>query len=1185
MGFGKTRAPAVRKPISKHHHQHYVFKVALALAAAAALIMSIIALTLSATTSSTPRTGSNSGSGFIVAQCSVNTTVIDRCEGSQLGFTRYCNNSMSIYTCGPCPSDASIECWNYVTMLASEADSVLADTCDDSPAVSTSMPCTQFIQGWLLVCGSASTASTVNKMYLCQGTAWTFFTNFQGATGATGASGSTGATGATGATGTSGSTGATGATGSSGSSGASGATGSSGASGSTGATGATGATGSTGAKGTPPALPRINFYMLQGNGVSIDIDLSVGDPDVHYQAVSVQRGLVTTYSAQTPPMSLPAFTQYLTTVTITGPFTLQDGDIIRHQFFNGPDVGLATLLGSYVVTFRQTCLQRIGFEPQLVCWNGSDYCTYPLQLGSISGPVAQNISDVQAYITSQPGMSNRFIDMNTGCWIDLEPTPGGKRKRGAPPIPTTIRTGEPAKYMIFDINTDSNVRVELFFTSSEAPFASGTYNLQIDWGDASPLVDVSGTHVGGGAVDVLRTYGSPGVRRVRLAGRATHFARLGQTNRMTQLVQFGHLETTVMSLSNDTTTGSTLSVLDPIGPPPTIQSLRNFSPRAGGGVRRYFNSTLWNLPALTDIQNAFTRNEFEGFRAPGLLNFQSCCQSGIIHGALPKTLAFGSGRTFFVAFQFSVLDSWNDIASWDLSASGTNMLGTFVSVAFTNSPLVLTNVNFSGVTNVVSLFANAVFSQGIAGLGPMNAVTNGGSMFSNTIHTSFVTNWLANFSTPLMTQATSMFSQASMGPHGAVFANLGPLVQANFMFYSANLGTGCDLTGLQTTAVTTADQFMQFSVCQSAGTIRAPLLWNNTLSMSLAFSYINTLGGLSGLYTPLLQSASQLFEATSFVEPLGSETWHFPSVVNGFGMFRLTNFNLHPLYGDSFGFTSALQNTAAMFSVTANWPVSGHVLNCSTWNMANVVNMNSMFSDIGRGVLPGGPISIDTTGWNTQKVTNMAGLFMDSSGSNRITHIYGMGGWQTPMLQNVDQLFWSRGALMTGIDVTNWDMSKVTTAFLFASGVQPATAAQLNFTLWNTPLLTVLTRAYRGTTAIPGMFSFNTAQVINMDQMLEGSSASPNLSTMSLTSVISCSNFIAGALMLQTQYDGILNKWATGSTLAGQSMGGPRSNAFDGFYPVTFTPTPVLQFYSASATTDRNTLISRGWTLLDGGVN
>lgn len=72
--------------------------------------------------------------------------------------------------------------------------------------------------------------------------------------------------------------------------------------------------------------------------------------------------------------------------------------------------------------------------------------------------------------------------------------------------------------------------------------------------------------------------------------------------------------------------------------------------------------------------------------------------------------------------------------------------------------------------------------------------------------------------------------------------------------------------------------------------------------------------------------------------------------------------------------------------------------------------------------------------------------------------------------------------------------------------------------------------------------------------------------------------------MLQTEYDAILAKWATGSTLAGQTMGQPRSNAYNDL-PADLTPAPVAQFYSASATANRNTLLSRGWTLSDGGVN
>ena len=283
--------------------------------------------------------------------------------------------------------------------------------------------------------------------------------------------------------------------------------------------------------------------------------------------------------------------------------------------------------------------------------------------------------------------------------------------------------------------------------------------------------------------------------------------------------------------------------------------------------------------------------------------------------------------------------------------------------------------------------------------------------------------------------------------------------------------------------------------------------------------------------------------------------------------------------------TPALTNTASMFSLTSHWALAGQVINCTGWNVVNVVNMNSMFADIGRAESPGGSVVIDAAGWQVQKVTDMGGLLMDSSGSNRITHIYGMGAWQTSALQNIDLLLWGRGPAMTGLDVTNWDVTKVTTAMMFASGIGTATTSQLNLSLWNTALLSVLTRAFFGTGgAITGASTLVTNNVINMDLMYSITDMSPSITALNLGSVISCSNIIAGARMLQTEYDTILAKCATGSSLSGQTMGPPRANAFNGL-PNDSGPAPIAQFYSASATTNRNTLLSRGWTLSDGGVN
>ena len=101
------------------------------------------------------------------------------------------------------------------------------------------------------------------KLYLWNGSAYTFVTDLSGSTGVTGPQGPQGATGATGPQGPRGPTGATGATGPQGPQGATGATGPQGPQGATGATGPqgpqgpTGNTGSTGTTGaTGPQGPR-----------------------------------------------------------------------------------------------------------------------------------------------------------------------------------------------------------------------------------------------------------------------------------------------------------------------------------------------------------------------------------------------------------------------------------------------------------------------------------------------------------------------------------------------------------------------------------------------------------------------------------------------------------------------------------------------------------------------------------------------------------------------------------------------------------------------------------------------------------------------------------------------------------------------------------------------------------------
>jgi len=407
--------------------------------------------------------------GFLIEECVPGNLTAAGCLVSQLGHTLYCNDTMSIYTCGNCdtshadPIPPATECWDYVGMLTSDAKSFVADVCDDSPQVATTMPCTSFIQGWMLICSSASTPATRNRMYLCEVTTWTFFSNPQGdvgpsgatgstggvgatgASGATGGSGAVGDTGATGATGASGGSGASGATGATGATGASGATGDSGAVGDTGATGATGitgvsgasgATGATGATGisgasgatgamgnnaTFPGLPRVNSLTRNTTSQSLaDTDFSVGDPDVHWQRVSIVRGGTTTFDAvETPAAALPAFSAAFIQATFDG-FDIANDDVIRHEFYDGPDSGTAALLSFVQKIFQETCYELVGSEPDLICWDSAqqDYCTYPVTLGGAGGTVANNFAEVEAYVEQTLG-DGYVIDPVYGCWNGL----------------------------------------------------------------------------------------------------------------------------------------------------------------------------------------------------------------------------------------------------------------------------------------------------------------------------------------------------------------------------------------------------------------------------------------------------------------------------------------------------------------------------------------------------------------------------------------------------------------------------------------------------------------------------------------------------------------------------------------------------------------------------------------------
>ncbi len=297
------------------------------------------------------------------------------------------------------------------------------------------------------------------------------------------------------------------------------------------------------------------------------------------------------------------------------------------------------------------------------------------------------------------------------------------------------------------------------------------------------------------------------------------------------------------------------------------------------------------------------------------------------------------------------------------------------------------------------------------------------------------------------------------------------------------------------------------------------------------------------------------------------------------------------------GDTSNVLSMAAMFAQTPNAEPDG-----STWDTSQVTDMYAMFYQAAKA-------NPDTSGWNTSEVTDMGGMFYqvtvaqpDTSGWNtaKVTNLLAMfrespsinpntSGWNTSAVTNMDHVF--NQAPSANPDVSGWDTSNVTTMLQM---FYQADSAVIDVSGWNTGNVTnMYAMFFRANLMNPDVSSWDVSKVTNMQYMFDGVPnatpditswvVAPGLTSMRATwrnttqanldfSNIDLTNitdfgvtFIGGTSTTPLNYANFLirlesmNSSATGNISAGSIQ------------------------YDSSAATARAALVTRGWTISDGG--
>lgn len=872
-------------------------------------------------------------------------------------------------------------------------------------------------------------------------------------------------------------------------------------------------------------VPKVNsFAVLSATSFSIDISGSTKGSGTVYQAVSVSRGGVTVYG-QSPALS---FSTSRTSVTFTSAY-LSPQDVIYHTYYDGADITTATVITSAAAVYQGVCLTT----PSALCWTGSDYCTYPFDLGGVGGTTASTYANVASYVAANVGASY-IINPASGCWSSPTLVPG----TSATPL-TDIHVAFASTYMIFTSGTNTGLVTSIPFQ----PYVQTTYQahaVDIDWGDGT----VQRNLVSSVGVTRTHTYATNATHTIRIAGTAHCLCYTaltgGDLGRLVDIQQWGNVVTYQMNFYDELRLGSVVvSATD--GPNPSLVNIdRLFAVSLpfytlAPYATRVTTFAGWSLPNVVTANDAFAGlNMTTGAFLPATLTsannmyFRAILPSGLVlngntltsstsmfySASLTGTLNI-TGVTFSAStsmFQGSTITGALTITSTTFvspfalfAISPQSTYTTIVStVTFTNSsisgdctklclstkfqtltPISFDGLDFTGCTTAELLFTGANFAA--TPIMDTLSLPNAVSVGSNAGNGAFAqVNKLGALPALDLRSATTCYSAFSYATFGARFAPNYPLmkcVTATNMFKGTVFLLGADMSGMNVSQVVTATSFCESIAVESDYTSPA------TFS-----SCTNAWGLYAG-------ASCRTSPCTAFNMSLLS----LPVATDVFGLLAMSGTTT----------LSTINNLDLSAAVTCTSMIRFTVLSRFVPVLPNMKCTTSTFMFSGMTF----PLGADFSGMNVSRVVTAPGMLQQ-------TNFQGTTATVLP------------GPFTSIID--------------FSSGL--------------------LSSAF---TVTPDSSLLAAPSCVNCSALFWRSKVDPDLSTWTVSAITNANNFIYEAyISTPARYSAILIAFSTGSTLNGATLGSP-------FNTTTGT---TLQGYDASGSTAHADLTSRSWTLVDGGL-
>ena len=480
-----------------------------------------------------------------------------------------------------------------------------------------------------------------------------------------------------------------------------------------------------------------------------------------------------------------------------------------------------------------------------------------------------------------------------------------------------------------------------------------------------------------------------------------------------------------------------------------------------------------------------------------------------------------------------------DTSTWN-TANVTNMNAMFYAAAHANP--ITTNWDTSKVNNFGNMFALAsIANPNTTNWNTANVTTMAYMFINNTVATPATINW----DTAKVTSMEGMFYGSTLANPDTSNWNVSNVTKMGALFLNATHANP-NTTNWNTANVT--DMSNMFCSATIANPNTTNWKTSNVTSMNRMFCNSTVANPFTTNWnTSNVTDMSQMFYNLSIANP---DVSHFDTsnVTNMFQMF-IQDYVATP--DTKTWNTAKVTNMSGMF-----WNANAANPDTSGWNTSNVTDMSSMFVL----ALAANP---NTSNWNTAKVTNMGNMFYVTDHANP-----DVSNWNTSNVTSMASMF--RRAIIANPDVSRWNMSKVTDiSWMFAD----AALANPDVSSWDTSKVTTMAGLFCPihnaalSIATPNTSSWNTSSVTDFSYMFNNAPlANPVMTSWDFTKTTTMAGMFISSGLSTINYSNML------TTISGQAA------------PNNITLGVGSAKYSiGAATTARAALVTKGWTITDGG--